>query len=88
MYNRYIPKAGAYTRVTVEDSPSPAPPPPPSAEDSANPTGVDGLLKRLKLDRLDAGDLLILLILLVLILDGDDTELIITLGLVLLLGLG
>ena len=38
-------------------------------------------------DRLDTGDVLLLLILLFLFLEGDDTELLITLGLLLLLGL-
>ncbi|MFR4559849.1 MAG: hypothetical protein ACLT5P_00595 [Flavonifractor plautii] len=41
----------------------------------------------LKLDGLDTGDVLLLLILLFLFLEGDDMELVITLGLLLLLGL-
>lgn len=45
------------------------------------------LLKSLKLDSLDTGDVLLLLILLFLFLEGDDMELVITLALVLLLGL-
>lgn len=48
---------------------------------------LSALLKGLELGGLDTGDILILLILLLLFLDGDDTELLITLGLVLLLGL-
>lgn len=47
-----------------------------------------GLLKSLKLDQLDTGDILLLLILLLVLLEGDDLELVITLGLLLLLGLG
>ena len=55
----------------------------------ATPSGiVERLLRALKLEDLDAGDLLLLLILLLLFLDGDDWELPIALGLVLLLGLG
>lgn len=50
-------------------------------------TGLAGLLHSLKLDTLDTGDILLLLILLFLFLEGDDMELIITLGLLLLLGL-
>lgn len=50
--------------------------------------GLSGMLKALKLDDLDTGDILLMLILLFLFLEGDNTELIITLGLMLLLGLG
>ena len=49
--------------------------------------GLGGLLKTLKLDKLDTGDILLLLILLFLFLEGDDLELVITLGLLLLMGL-
>ena len=99
MYNRYIPNGTAYTRVLEEDEP-PRPlrqePEPaaaaPSAPEPAQPepakkTGLAGLLKGLKLEELDTGDILLLLILLFLFLEGDDLELIITLGLLLLLGL-
>lgn len=48
---------------------------------------LSALLNGLELGGLDTGDILILLILLLLFLDGNDTELPITLGLVLLLGL-
>ncbi len=98
MYNRYIPNGTSYTRVTEEDGPQPAPgadrsappqaspPPTPAAEKKK--TGLAGLLKGLKLEGLDTGDLLLLLILLFLFLEGDDMELVITLGLLLVLGLG
>ena len=87
MYNRYIPNGTAYTRVS---EPEPSPPPPHGPEDGGGtPSGiVERLLRALKLEDLDAGDLLLLLILLLLFLDGDDWELPIALGLVLLLGLG
>lgn len=49
---------------------------------------LSGLLKNFKLDELDTGDILLLLIILFLFIDGDDLELIITLGLLLLFGLG
>ena len=49
---------------------------------------LGGLLKALHLEELDTGDILLLLILLFLFLEGDNIELVITLGLVLLLGLG
>ncbi|MCI6398461.1 hypothetical protein [Lawsonibacter sp.] len=99
MYNRYIPNGTAYTRVLEEDEPPrllrPEPEPAaaaPSAPEPAQPepakkTGLAGLLKGLKLEELDTGDILLLLILLFLFLEGDDLELIITLGLLLLLGL-
>ena len=94
MYNRYIPNGASYTRVVEEDAPPfrrpDAPPPEPDAEapESAKPaSGLGKLLRGLKLDGLDTGDVLLLLILLFLFLEGDDMELVITLGLLLLLGL-
>ena len=95
MYNRYIPNGASYTRVAEEDFPSDqsppqtAPPAPPTEEtgEKKTPSGLSKLLKGLKLDRLDTGDVLLLLILLFLFLEGDDTELLITLGLLLLLWL-
>ena len=99
MYNRYIPNGTAYTRVLEEDEPPrplrPEPEPAaaaPSAPEPAQPepakkTGLAGLLKGLKLEELDTGDILLLLILRFRFLEGDDLERIITLGLLLLLGL-
>lgn len=86
MYNRYIPSGASYARVTEEDAA------PLSAPGKAEPVsekkgGLSGILKGLKLENLDTGDILLLLILLFLFLEGDDIELIITLGLMLLLGL-
>ena len=43
--------------------------------------------KRFKLSDFDTGDLLLLLIILLLLLEGDNLELVITLGLIILLGL-
>ena len=50
--------------------------------------GMAGILKSLHLEDLDSGDILLLLIILLLFLEGDNLELVITLGLMLLLGLG
>ena len=50
--------------------------------------GMGGLLSALNLEELDNGDILLILIILFLLVEGDDLELIITLGLMLLLGLG
>ncbi len=90
LYNRYIPSAGTYTRVPEEDAPPFSPPPPREPVPPEEPSGKGGLsalLQQLKLNRLDTGDVLLLLILLFLFLEGDDLELILTLGLLLLLGL-
>ena len=103
MYNRYIPDGGRYTRVVEDDGPplappepppaAPAPPPepPPSPPPPAPPPAKTGviakLLKGLQLDRWDTWDLLLLVLVLLLLLEGDDTELLITLGLILVLGL-
>ena len=51
-------------------------------------SGLTGLLRSLKLDRLDSGDILLLLIVLLLLWEGDDLELVIALGLALIMGLG
>ncbi len=49
---------------------------------------LDGLLKSLKLDGVDSGDILLVLLILFLLIEGDDQwELIITLGLLLIMGL-
>lgn len=50
--------------------------------------GLSGILKGLKLEEIDPGDILLLLIVLYLLVEGDDLELVIALGLVLLMGLG
>lgn len=50
--------------------------------------GVDKLLASLHLEDLDSGDILLILIILLLLVEGDNLELVITLGLMLLLSLG
>ena len=87
MYNRYIPNGASYTRIPQEDGP-PAPAEIPPEAPKKKSGGLGELLKSLKLDQLDTWDVLLLLILLFLFLEGDDMELVITLGLVLLMGLG
>lgn len=97
MYNRYIPNGAAYTRIVEDDTSARdgqaaaartgAADSAPEAAASEEKKGLSGLLKSLKLDDIDTGDILLLLILLFLFLEGDDIELIITLGLILLLGL-
>ena len=58
-----------------------------SGEENKN-AGIAGILKGLHMEDLDSGDVLLLLIILLVFLEGDNTELVITLGLMLLLGLG
>lgn len=54
---------------------------------SGEKSGVNGILKALHLEELDSGDVLLVLIILFLLLEGDNLDLVITLGLMLLLGL-
>lgn len=79
MYNPYLPQ-GWEDRM---DRPHKEKAPPPSREKAR----LGGLLKSLKLEELDTGDVLLLLILLFLFLDDreENLELLITLGLMLLL---
>ena len=96
MYNRYIPRAGGYERVAVEEErdrnsesrQDRRPPPAGGPAGGGHGAWLTGLLKSLGLEELDRGDILLLLILLLLLTDGDDLEPVITLGLLLLFGLG
>lgn len=99
MYNRYIPKQ---TRYEAAGSPGPSSPPPSKGGLGSLLSGlgrggagegigqtVSSILKSLHLDELDTGDILLALIVLFLILeDGDNLDLIITLGLMILFSLG
>ena len=51
-------------------------------------SALSGWKKSLKLENWDTGDLLLLLIILYLLVEGEDLDLVIALGLVLLMGLG
>lgn len=82
-------------QVPQPQQPPPAHQPPPSPPRRPSPpspgggsplAGLTGLLSALRPEELDSGDILLLLILLFLFRDGDDIELLITLGLILLLG--
>lgn len=100
MYNRYLPQDEAY--LPVEPTPPEGesehtPEPHPSQSEplgkklrlpklSEGKEGLSSLLKAMKLDNIDSGDLLLLLIILFLLVEGDDLELVIALGLVLLMG--
>ena len=83
MYNRYIPQDGPYT--PVEPSGRAA-----SLGDGAEKRKqqLKQLLKRLRLDRLDSGDLLLLLVVLLLWREEEDNDLLLALGAALLMGDG
>ncbi len=81
MYNRYIPQDGPYTPVE------------PSGRGTSPEKGaekgrrqLEQLIKRLRLDRLDSGDLLLLLVALLVWKDSEDTDLLLALGAAFLLG--
>lgn len=70
-----------------------SPPAPEAPHHASNPlegvtSFLSGLFKSLDLGDIDTGDILLLLIILFLFLEGDNLELVITLGLLLLFGLG
>mgnify|MGYP005764444563 CR=1 FL=1 len=98
MYNRYIPHSGGYERVVMEDGqPQGAggehhqdrrPAPPRGAGGGGRGGWRPRRLLSPGLENLDRGDILLMLILLLLLTDGDDLEPVITLGLLLLFGLG
>lgn len=85
---------GQYERIPTQETPPPGgpppdggpygPPPPPPRGDGRR-GFLSGILNKLKLDNLDTGDLLLLLIILLLFKDGEDEELLIALGLLLIL---
>lgn len=102
MYNRYIPQDVSYTPVegTAPGRPGSHRPPFRFSDilggkeglsgllGNREGGGLSGLLKSLHLENIDSGDVLLLLIMLYLLVEGDDLELVIALGLVLLMGLG
>lgn len=96
MYNHY---QNHHDYVVIEpEQTSPIPEPPktnphkpsaPLGEASGTITQfLKGIFKNFSLEHFDTGDILLVLIILFLFLEGDNLELIITLGLMLLLGLG
>ncbi len=102
MYNRYSPQGG-YQPVEPEGPPR-EPPRPASGGNAGSGSlfsalasllggnrpgsGIDGLLERLGITRLDKGDILLILILVYLFRESEDDEWLIILALVLLMGLG
>lgn len=95
LFNQYLPEEGFYQCIPeVEDAPQ---------EDKKrgifdffssfstgekkNAGGLSSILKRFHLEDLDSGDILLLLILVLILLEGDNWEMAILLGLVLFFGL-
>ncbi|MEG0824846.1 MAG: hypothetical protein RRY64_07490 [Oscillospiraceae bacterium] len=93
MYNRYIPASDAYSPIPEPEEHRP-PGPPPSGDSPSAPKGplsgitdlLGGFLKGFDLSQIDTGDILLVLIIVFLYLEGDNLELVITLGLLLLFG--
>ena len=79
MYNRYIPRDTFFSPVE------------PSEQNNAGEKKEDaglwaGILRMFGMEKIDSGDILLLLILLFLAREGEDMEVLITLGLALLMG--
>ncbi len=96
MYNRYVrDQQGTFTRISEDlpDSTSTVCGPPPPQNSSAPPTSQDpfsciqNMFGKLGLDGIDTGDLLLLLIIFLIFTDGNgqNEELLIALGLLLIL---
>ena len=95
MYSQYI--DGGFAPL---ESQGPAASPGPPHSGPGKPAGLlegtigqvsrmlKGVLRTFSLDGIDTGDILLVLIILFLYLEGDDLEMVITLGLMLLFGLG
>lgn len=81
MYNCYISKEIPFTR-TDTSGPSGA------GKEKEDAGTLAGILRLFGLEQIDGGDVLLLLILLFLAREGDDLEMLITLGLALLMGGG
>ena len=102
MYNRYIPEETSYTPVPPPQSTPVGEPQRRQSQPFRLPElltgkggglfqggqGLSSLLKSFHLENLDSGDILLLLIMLYLLVEGDEMDLVIALGLVLLMGLG
>jgi len=94
MYSQYL-HSDSFSPIEQETPP----PKHQNTEPDANPSltestssglskAFSSLSRMFKIEQLDTGDILLFLIILFLFLEGDNLELVITLGLMLLLGLG
>ena len=80
VYNRYIPEGHPYTPVD--------PPPKEGRPREAGRLPLESLFKRLRLEKLDTGDILLALIVLLLWKDSEDTDLLLAFGAAMLMGEG
>lgn len=96
MYNHYQ-NHHDYVVIEPEQTPPLSEPPKAGTRKTSAPLGevsgtitqlLKGVFKNFSLEHFDTGDILLVLIILFLFLEGDNLELVITLGLMLLLGLG
>lgn len=85
MYNRYIPQNSRYTPVEGAEQPGYTET---GEQRKSGRRPVSELLKKLRFDALDSGDILLLLIILLLWKESEDTELLLALGGAMLLGDG
>lgn len=97
MYSQYM--DGAFAPLEQEPKAPPGPPRDRPPQGTPHPPGdllgdvtgglsrlLGGVLKQFSVERFDTGDILLVLIILFLFLEGDNLEIVITLGLMLLLG--
>ena len=79
MYNRYIPRDTFFSPVEHSEQNN--------AGEKKEDAGLwAGILRMFGMEKIDSGDILLLLILLFLAREGEDMEVLITLGLALLMG--
>ena len=79
MYNRYVPQDMPFSPVGPYEQPS--------AGEKKEDAGLwAGILRMFGMEKIDSGDILLLLILLFLAREGEDMEVLITLGIALLMG--
>lgn len=82
MYNRYIPEGSQYTPVNPPGRDWPIS----SGTGEKKPFSPEKLLRQLRLDKLDTGDILLALIVLLLWKESEDSDLLLAFGAAMLLG--
>ena len=93
LYNHYIPEDIVFNKIPHNDPGGSGSDRRQSSffqffgQDKEKNAGLSGILKKLNLGDIDTGDILLFLILILLVLEGDNWELVIILGLVLFLSL-
>ncbi len=93
LYNHYIPEDIVFTKIPYSDPGHSGGYRKQSSffeffsQEKEKNAGLSGILKKLNLEDIDTGDILLFLILILLVLEGDNWELVIILGLILFLSL-